>query len=97
MIQNLVEEHVLQAYDALTKHFPEFCGCEICRGDVLVYALNRLPARYVASRSGAVITELDLDRQQSRAKIDVTLMEGFRKVAMAPRCGMVPGPPDPAA
>lgn len=90
MIHNVVEEHVLAAYDQLRGHFPEFCGCEVCRGDVLVFALNRLPARYVATRAGAVTTELDLDKQQTRARIDVVLMEGFRKVGMAPRCGARP-------
>jgi competence protein ComFB len=93
MIQNLVEEHVIAAYDQLRPHFPDFCGCPVCRGDVLVYALNRLPARYVASREGTVITELNLDKDQSRATIDVAVMEGFRKVHLAPRCGRAPGPP----
>lgn len=87
MIQNLVEEHVIAAYDQLRPHFPDFCGCPVCRGDVLVYALNRLPARYVASREGSVITELNLDKDQTRATIDVSVMEGFRKVSLAPRCG----------
>ncbi len=93
MIQNLVEEHVIAAYDQLRPHFPEFCGCPVCRGDVLVYALNRLPARYVASREGTVITELNLDKDQSRATIDVAVMEGFRKVHLAPRCGRAPAQP----
>ena len=86
MIHNRVEEHVQEAYDALRPHFPAFCGCELCVADVLVYALNRLPARYVASREGTVITELNLDKQQSRASIDVAVMDGFRKVIASPRC-----------
>jgi len=86
MIHNRVEEHVQEAYTALRGHFPAFCGCEICEADVLIYALNRLPARYVASREGTVITELNLDKQQSRASIDVAVMDGFRKVTAAPRC-----------
>ena len=86
MIHNRVEEHVQEAFTALRGHFPDFCGCETCHADVLVYALNRLPARYVASREGTVITELNLDKQQSRANIDVTVMAGFRKVMESPRC-----------
>jgi len=93
MIQNLVEEHVTAAYDQLRPHFPDFCGCPVCRGDVLVYALNRLPARYVASREGTVITELNLDKDQTRATIDVAVMEGFRKVNLAPRCARAPTRP----
>ena len=88
MIQNKVEAHVIEAYDALRGHFPEFCGCEICRADVLVYALNRLPARYVASVEGTVITELNLDKQQNRASIEVAVMDGVRRVMESPRCKM---------
>lgn len=87
MIHNLVEARVLSAYDTLRPQFPEFCGCEICRGDVLVFALNRLQARYVATSEGKVMTELALDSEQSRVNVDVMIMEGFRKVTMAPRCG----------
>lgn len=87
MIRNLVQEHVLEAFNTLRGHFPDFCGCDTCRGDVLVYALNRLPARYVASREGTIISELNLDRSQNRTDIDVVLMDAFRRVNLAPRCG----------
>ncbi|MEO8294303.1 MAG: late competence development ComFB family protein [Gemmatimonadota bacterium] len=90
MINNLVEARVLNTFETLRPQFPEFCGCEVCRGDVLVFALNRLQARYVATREGQVMTELNLDSEQSRVNIDVMVMEGFRKVSMAPRCGKAP-------
>jgi hypothetical protein len=86
MIQNKVEVHVQDAYRQLKGHFDGFCGCEICQADVLVYALNRLPARYVASREGTVITELNLDKDQNRVTIDVVVMDGIRKVMASPRC-----------
>lgn len=87
MIANLVEHHVADAYEQLRRHFPDFCGCEVCRADVMVHALNRIPARYVASPTGSAVTELQLDKGQSRARIDVVVMEGFQKVSRAPRCG----------
>lgn len=87
VLSNKVEEHVLEGYDRLVGHFPRFCGCPICRADVLVYVLNRLPPRYVASTEGQVVTELNLDKDQTRAKMDVTMMDSFKKVASAPRCG----------
>jgi len=90
MIHNLVEEHVVAAYDQLKEHFPAFCGCEVCRSDVLVYALNRLPARYVASVEGTVVTELNLDKGQTKVTIEINVMEGFRKVGRSPRCGRAP-------
>jgi competence protein ComFB len=87
VIHNLVEEHVLAAYESLRPRYPDFCGCEICKDDVLVYALNRVPARYVSSPTGSVLTEVNLEKDQSRAAIDVAMMDGLRRIALAPRCG----------
>ena len=87
MIHNLVEQHVVAAYDAMRPHFPDFCGCDICREDALVFTLNRIPARYVASVTGSVVTEVNLEKEQSRAAIEVAMMDGLRKIALAPRCG----------
>ncbi len=93
MIKNMTEEHVEAAYDGLLPHFSDFCGCETCRGDVLIYALNRVPARYVNTREGSVMTELALEKDQSRAQIEVIVMQGFKKVAVTPRCGRTPASP----
>jgi hypothetical protein len=87
VIHNLAEEHVVASYEALRAHFPDFCGCETCREDALVYTLNRVPARYVASPTGSVVTEINLEKEQNRAPIDVAMMEGLRKISVAPRCG----------
>ena len=85
-IRNAVEDHAVEAYGRLVGHYPDFCGCETCRLDVLVFALNRLPPRYAVGREGAVLTDVALDKDQSRAAIDVAVMEGIRKVHLAPRC-----------
>lgn len=95
MIANLVEHHVADAYDQLRRHFPDFCGCDVCRADVMVHVLNRIPARYVASPTGSAVTELQLDKDQTRARIDVVVMEGFRKVSRSPRCGRKPAETPP--
>ena len=86
MIRNLVEDHVTAAYEALRVHFPDFCGCELCREDALVFTLNRVPPRYVASVQGSVLTEVNLEKDQSRAAIEVAMMEALRKISLAPRC-----------
>ena len=76
MIHNLVEEHVQASYESLRPRFPDFCGCEVCRDDAMVYTLNRVPARYVSSLQGSVLTEVSLEKDQSRAAIDVAMMDG---------------------
>jgi competence protein ComFB len=83
-------EVVGREYDNLRPQLPRFCGCDTCRSDVLVYALNRLSPHYVSSRQGEVLVEISMNSDQERAKLDVVLLEGFRKVALAPRCGATP-------
>lgn len=83
------------AYQALRGHFPDFCGCDICRDDTLVFALNRIPPRYVSSLTGSVVTEVNLDREQNRATIDVAMMEALRRISLAPRCGAKGRPREP--
>jgi competence protein ComFB len=87
VIKNLVEDHVTAAYATLRPHFPAFCGCNLCREDVLTFALNRVPPRYVSRREGSVVTEVNLEKEQSRAAIEVVVMEALRKISVAPRCG----------
>jgi hypothetical protein len=86
VIHNLVEAHVVAAYDAMRPHFPDFCGCETCREDALVFTLNRIPARYVSSSTGSAVTEVNLEKEQSRAAIEVAMMDALRRISLAPRC-----------
>ena len=87
MIHNLSEEHVQASYESLVSRFPDFCGCDVCRADAMVYALNRVPARYVSTQQGSVITEVSLEKDQNRAVIDVAMMDGLRRISLSPRCG----------
>jgi competence protein ComFB len=83
-------EVVQREYQSLRDNFPKFCGCDTCRGDVLIYALNRLTPHYVSTRQGEILTELSLASDGEMAKLDVALIDGFRRVAAAPRCGAKP-------
>lgn len=82
-MKNLLEDFVVREYERLR---PEgFCGCAQCRDDVIVFALNRLPPRYVAAHEGEVIGHVALERDQPVADVSMVLVEGFRRVAQAPR------------
>ena len=89
-VTNVTSEVVQRDYHSLRDGFPKFCGCDTCHSDVLVYALNRLSPHYVSTRQGEILTALSLASDQEKARLDVTLLEGFRKVAIAPRCGAKP-------
>ncbi len=82
---NMLEDIVAREYEQLKSTVPDFCGCNLCRDDVMVYALNRLPPRYVAQPTGEVLTKLSMGSDQPKADISVVLLEGFRRVKGDPR------------
>lgn len=89
-MKNLVEEFVVREYDLLVRQVEGFCGCEMCREDVLVYALNRLTPHYVAQPTGEVLGKVAQQTEQPVADVSVVLLDGFRKVKAAPRKGHPP-------
>ena len=84
-VRNLNEDVVTREYNRLLPTVMDFCGCEVCRDDVMVYALNRIAPHYVTERLGTVIQHIALQRDQSVADIAVALLEGFRVVKESPR------------
>ncbi len=85
-MKNVTEDLVIRSYGELLPNVPELCTCQVCREDVLVYALNRLPPRYSATLKGEVVSKLELEAGQGSIDVTVILLEGMRRVAAAPRC-----------
>jgi hypothetical protein len=84
-MKNVVEDLVRELYDGLKAGVPGWKDTPENREDVLVYALNRLPAHYVATVKGEVLTKMGMESGQLRTDGTVALMEGFRFVAAVPR------------
>ncbi len=84
-MKNVLEAMVAREYAELLLTLPGACRCALCREDVLVYALNRLPPRYVSTLEGEVLSEVRMEAEQGRADITVALLEGLRVVAASPR------------
>jgi hypothetical protein len=89
-MKNLTEDLVWELYRELIPQAPDAHDCAVCREDVFVYALNRLPAHYVATLKGEVVSRLEMQIGQSHTDATVVMMEAFRFVAANPRCGRAP-------
>ena len=76
-----------RSYDELAATMPGICPCLVCREDVLVFALNRLPPHYASTLTGEVVTKIEMEVGQGSIDVTVVLLEGMRRVAAAPRCG----------
>jgi competence protein ComFB len=92
-MRNLLEAVVIREHERLLAEMPDACGCPLCREDILVHALNRLPPRYVATLTGEVVSEVQLGADQGRADVTVALLEAFRVVGDAPRHPRSPDTP----
>lgn len=85
MILNVMEHHVIEAYDRLKGSVAGFVDSPEHREDVIVYSLNRLPPKYVVTYEGKAVTEALLDSPQQRAAIDIQVIDALKQVARVPR------------
>lgn len=67
-LNNITEEIVLETLEKMLEReeFSDVCKDEKCLIDMATYALNRLPAKYVASSKGEVFSKTEeLEQQHS--------------------------------
>ncbi|MFP4020670.1 MAG: late competence development ComFB family protein [Halanaerobium sp.] len=67
-LNNLTEEVVLEMLGNMLQReeFDDICKDEDCLLDMATYALNRLPAKYVATSKGEIFTKTEeLEQQHS--------------------------------
>lgn len=84
-VKNLIEHEVEKEYERLRPTIKDFCGCSVCKDDVMVFTLNRLKAHYVAQHRGAVLQHLAMQGDQNVADLAVAVLGGFKVVTAAPR------------
>lgn len=82
--QNVMESVV---EETLQKMLPELdcCTCEHCQNDIIAWALNHIPPRYVATRSGSAISKADSLRSQHMTDVRTALVQATQVVKTSPR------------
>ena len=83
-LHNLTETIVLKKLDELYDSL-NCCNCEQCRLDIASYALNRLPAKYVVSTQGELMSRLDALDTQFDTTVTTVILQGSMLVKMYPR------------
>ncbi len=58
IVKNIMETMVERKLEAMLPQL-NVCTCEICRTDILCYALNRLKPKYVATSQGELLSKID--------------------------------------
>ena len=83
--RNYTEDAVIDELVGVLDQLKDNCKCEKCRQDIIAYALNRLPAKYVVTDLGGVYTKLHQFKTQTRADITIQLVEAAKVVKAKPR------------
>jgi competence protein ComFB len=68
-IQNYMEDVVQDELELLLAERDNVCKCNKCKLDMMVWALNRLPSKYVITDRGRLYTKLK--EQEIQFKTDV--------------------------
>lgn len=84
LYHNIMEEIVEAELEDLRGTL-DCCLCDQCRGDILAYALNQLPPRYVMTRIGHIMVKADNVHTQSLANVRAALTKGAMLVMQDPR------------
>ena len=58
-LHNYMEDAVRGVLDNILSERNDLCKCDKCRLDMLAWALNRLPSKYVVTSKGRVYTKLE--------------------------------------
>ncbi len=58
LVKNLMEDIVDRKLDKMLPQL-NVCTCDICKTDILCYALNRLKPKYVATSQGELLSRID--------------------------------------
>ncbi|MFW5981687.1 MAG: late competence development ComFB family protein [Halanaerobiaceae bacterium] len=86
-LKNHTEEIVLETIEDLINNseFDDICKCQLCLIDIATYALNKLPARYIASREGEVQTKINEFESQIKVDTISAVTKAIQTVSNKPR------------
>ncbi|MBO9542373.1 late competence development ComFB family protein [bacterium] len=85
MLRNLMEDQVEAVLSELLLRSPSACACDRCRIDMMAFALNNLPPRYVVDESGALGGYLEATTASLRADVEYCVSWAIQMISARPR------------
>jgi len=84
-VYNFMEDIVKEEVDNLLAEKENICKCAKCKLDMMAWALNRLPPKYVVSDKGRIFTRLQGVETQFRADVTIQLMKAISQISKNPQ------------
>ena len=89
MLYNYTEAIVLQTLNSILDKYKltnqDLCTCERCRQDVMAIALNNLPAHYVVTETGRIITQVSAEQLGGKAMVAAQILKAIEIVHKNPQ------------
>lgn len=82
--RNVMESLVEEKVDKIL-HTLDCCQCDQCRNDIVAYALNQLPTKYVVTQQGEAYSKIYVLSVQHDADILAAITAGANLVREHPR------------
>lgn len=83
-IKNRMEDVVINTLDTILKKYPNCCTCEQCKKDIVVFALNHLPPKYVSTHKGDVFVRLEETYTDNTIKVIEEIIKAIELVSRHP-------------
>ncbi|MGQ9535302.1 MAG: late competence development ComFB family protein [bacterium] len=84
-VENYIEKIVREELQRLREQDKTICNCPNCYQDIMTLTLNNLPAMYVSSDIGHIMTMFNLSKDQLQAQVIVELLKAIDRVKKNPR------------
>jgi len=84
-IYNYMEDIVKNTLDSLLFDQKDICKCEKCKLDMMSWALNRLPPKYIVTDKGRMWTKIKEQEIQFRADVVRELTKAITYVSKNPQ------------
>ena len=93
-LRNITEDIVISELDGMLNKL-DCCKCDKCRLDIASYALHRLPAKYIATTQGELMSKISIIDNDFRMRVATEISKGAEVVKKNPRHAAVPNTPLP--
>lgn len=89
MLKNFIELAVEEMVDDVLSKYaeknPGTCSCPRCRLDIMAFALNNIPTRYVVTDKGSIFTKVSMDQISDKAQVVFAIINAIQIVQKNPR------------
>jgi competence protein ComFB len=80
-----MEDIVRDTLENLISEREDICKCPKCKLDIVAWALNRLPPKYVVTDKGRMYTKLKEQEIQFRADVVQELTKAISRISKGPQ------------